>query len=75
MLTLAELQARVAALEVERGSSHPVVNPAPGETQREPALWLDRVETKLDGVNSRVRSLEETLAEVKDLLIQALDGR
>jgi hypothetical protein len=45
------------------------------ENQREHVLQLIRVETKLDGMNSRVRSIEENLAEVKDLLMQALDGR
>jgi chromosome segregation ATPase len=89
--TLAELEARVAALEAERADYRAVlaaVN-ALGENQREHAVRMDRVEsrldrvesrldrvvTKLDDTNSRVRSMEENLAEVKDLLVRALDAR
>jgi chromosome segregation ATPase len=94
--TLAELEARVAALEAERADYRAVLAAinALGENQREHALRLDRldgrmgrvedrldgvevrldrVETKLDDTNSRVRSIEENLAEFKDLLVQALD--
>ena len=83
--TLAELDARVAALEAERADYRAVlvaVN-ALGENQREHSVrmghiesrldrmesWLDRVESKLDDTNARLRSIEENLAEVKDLLL------
>jgi hypothetical protein len=69
---LAELEARVAALEAERVDYRAVlaaVN-ALGENQREHAERfgrvenrLDRVDSKLDDTNSRVRSIEENVAE------------
>lgn len=34
---------------------------------------LDRVETKLDDTNIRVRSLEEGVGEIKELLVRALE--
>jgi len=34
---------------------------------------LVRLETKTDDTNARVRSMEEGQAEIKDLLIRALD--
>jgi len=82
--TLAELEARIAALEAERADYRAVLAAmnALVENQRGHAVRLDhvanqqdRLESKLDDTSTRVRSLEETLAEVKDLLIQALDGR
>jgi hypothetical protein len=36
---------------------------------------LGRVEPKPDDTNTRVRSIEENVAEVKDLLVRALGGR
>ena len=83
--TLIELEARVAAIEAERADYRAVlaaVN-ALGENQREHSVrmgrieslldqvksWLERAESKLDDTNSRVRSIEENLAEVKDLLL------
>jgi chromosome segregation ATPase len=81
--TLAELEARVAALEAERADYRAVLAAVNllGENQREHAARLERVEsqlermeTKLDGMNSRVRSIEENLAEFKGLLVRALDG-
>lgn len=90
MTTLEELEARVAALEADRADYKAVlaaVN-ALGANQREIAATvrdhtarLDRVEgkvdlltTKSDDTNARVRSLEEGQAEIKDLLIRALDN-
>jgi hypothetical protein len=83
--TLADLEARVAALEAERADHGAVLAAmnALGENQREHRVrmdriesrldrvesWLGRVESKLDDTNSRVRSIEENLAEVKDLLL------
>ena len=89
MATLEDLEARVAALEANQADYRAVlaaVN-ALGANQREIAMTvrdhtarLDRVETKVDQLaaksddtNARVRSLEEGQAEIKDLLIQALD--
>jgi hypothetical protein len=57
-----------------QNSTRAAVN-ALGANHRKHALQLARVETKLDGMNSRVRSIEEDLAEVKDLLVRVLDGR
>jgi chromosome segregation ATPase len=65
---------------------HSAVN-ALGVNQREHAERLGRVENRLDGVeiqltslgsklddtNARVRSLEDTTGEIKDLLIKALE--
>jgi len=82
MATLEDLEARVAALEAAHADYRAVlaaVN-ALGANQREHSLRLASVETrlgsveiKLDDTNARVRSLEEGQAEIKDLLIRALD--
>ena len=87
--TLEDLEARVAALEAQQADYRAVlaaVN-ALGANQREIAIELREhgprlsgVETRLGAVesqgrdtNTRVRSLEESNAEIKDLLIRALD--
>lgn len=87
--TLPELEARVAALEAQRVDYQAVlaaVN-AIGANQRDQALRITRVEDRLDRVedrldkadvtaadtNARVRSLEDNMAEMKDLLIRTLD--
>ena len=83
--TLAELEVRVAALEAERGDYRAVLTAinALGENQRELAVNQRKLEenvrelavnqriqaVRLDDTNSRVRSIEENLAEVKDLLL------
>ncbi len=84
-----DLEARVAALEASRSDQRAVlaaVN-ALGANQREQGeqlggvesrlgrveTRLDRVENKLDDTNARVRSLEDNTAEIKDLLIRALE--
>lgn len=88
--TLAELEARVAALEAERADYRAVLTAvnALGENQREQAAVLRDHSTQLrehgeqlrdlsrelSDTNARVRSIEDNLAEVKDLLIRALDG-
>jgi hypothetical protein len=36
-------------------------------------VQLTSVETKVDDTNARVRSLEDTTIEIKELLIRALD--
>jgi hypothetical protein len=80
--TLEDLEARVAALEAERGDYKAVlaaVN-ALGANQREHSTILrehstrlDRLENTAGDTNRRVRSLEEGQAEIKDLLVRALD--
>lgn len=82
--TLAELEARVAALEAERVDYRAVlaaVN-ALGENQRDLAVTVREqgqrfhlLVTKVDDTNARVRSIEEGQAEIKDLLVAALDRR
>ena len=89
MTTLLDLEARVAALEASQADYRAVlaaVN-ALGANQREHSEGLGRAETRLDGVESRltaveaklddtnvrVRSLEDTTSEIKELLIRALD--
>ncbi|PKW16264.1 hypothetical protein [Saccharopolyspora spinosa] len=82
MVTLAELEARVAALEAAQADYRAVlaaVN-ALGANQREHSERLQRLhdgQDKLargqDDTNARVRSIEEGVAEIKDLLVPALD--
>jgi hypothetical protein len=82
MTTLADLEARVAALEASHADYRAVlaaVN-ALGANQRDHAerltgveTRLSAVETKVDDTNVGIRSLEETSGEIKDLLIRALD--
>ena len=86
---MADLEARVAALEAERVDYRAVlaaVN-ALGANQRELNIRagevdgrLTSVETRLTSVeattadtNTRVRSLEDNMAEFRDLLVRALD--
>jgi hypothetical protein len=86
---LEDLEARVAALEASQADYRAVlaaVN-ALGSNQREMAETMrdhtkrlsgvDRrltsVETTMDDTNARVRSLEDTTIEIKELLIRALD--
>lgn len=82
MPALEDLEARVAALEADRADYRAVLaaNNALGANQRELALRLgsveDRlgsVEAKVDDTNARVRSLEEGQADIKDLLVRALN--
>jgi len=89
MSTLADPEARVAALEASQADYRAVlaaVN-ALGANQRDLAgnqrdlaatlaghgVRLNSLESKLDDTNTRVRSLEETTLEIKELLIRALD--
>lgn len=82
MSSLADLEARVAALEASQADYRAVlaaVN-ALGVNQREQAERLGRVESdvadmkvELTDTNTRVRSLEDTSSEIKELLIRALD--
>lgn len=81
-VTLADLEARVAALEAERADYRAVLAAinALGQNQRDftervasVETRLGTVESKLDDTGARVRSIEDGMAEVKDLLIRALD--
>lgn len=82
MAALEDLEARVSALEASQADYRAVlaaVN-ALGANQREHSLRLDRVETRLDRVETKVddlatenrafrRSVEDQLAEIKDLIV------
>jgi hypothetical protein len=88
MATLEDLEARVAALEASQGDYRAVlaaVN-ALGANQREHSLRLTAVETRLTSLETRVtdgfqetrdrfRSVDEHLAEIKDLIIGRNTGR
>lgn len=94
--TLAELEARLAALEAERADYQAVLSMVNvlGQQSRERLAALDakidgveqRLTARLDDVEerlagklgettARVRSLEENVAEIKDLLLRVLDRR
>lgn len=89
MSSLVDLEARVAALEAAQYDYRavPAAVNALGANQREQAERLGRVETRLDTVevrltrvestlddtNTRVRSLEDTTTEIKELLVRALE--
>lgn len=75
MATLEDLEARVAALEASHADYRAVlaaVN-ALGANQRDQGLRLSSVERELadfrSETRSRLRSVDEHLAEIKDLLI------
>jgi hypothetical protein len=68
--TLADLEARAVLTAIN----------ALGQNQRDLTERVTSVETRLDGVESklddtgaRVRSIEDGMAEVKDLLVRVLD--
>jgi hypothetical protein len=90
--TLAELEARLAALETDRADYQAVlvaVNALSQQTRERLErhdLRFDELEyaadqvaqrltARLDDTNARVRSIEENVAEIKDLLIRVLDRR
>lgn len=80
--SLAELEGRVAALEAVRVDYRAIlaaVN-ALGENQCELTgrlgaveTQLDAIESKVDATNVRVRAMKDNMAEVKDLLVRALE--
>ncbi len=88
MATLEDLEARVAALEASQADYRAVlaaVN-ALGANQREHALGLTSVKTELAAVKTELaefrqetrstsRSVDEQLAELKDLIIGRRDGQ
>jgi len=84
--TLEELEARVAALEAGQADYRAVLAAinALGANQREHSERIGAVESEVralrgdvrgirDEMNARFRSQEETDAEIKDLIIRALD--
>ena len=89
MTTLADLEARVAALEASQADYRAVLTAvnALGANQREMAETLRRhdvrlgtvesrlgtVEATVDDTNARVRSMEDTSGAIKELLIRALE--
>ena len=87
MATLEDLEARVAALEASQadyGAVLAAVN-ALGVNQREHALRLDGVETRLSGVETQltdlrqemrsgIRTVDEHIAEIKDLILRRRNG-
>jgi uncharacterized coiled-coil protein SlyX len=87
MATLEDLEARVAALEASQADYRAVlaaVN-AVGANQREHGLRLTGVETRIATVETeltefrtetraRFRSVDEQLAEIKDLIIRRRNG-
>ena len=81
MATLEDLEARVAALEASQADYRAVlaaVN-ALGANQREHALGLATVKTELaefrQETRATSRSVDEQLAELKDLIIGRRDGQ
>jgi uncharacterized coiled-coil protein SlyX len=82
MSALSDLEARVAALEASH-ADYPAVLAAVNAlrvNQREHSerltrveSRLDRVEVTLDDTNTRVRSLEDSVGEIKQLLVRALE--
>jgi chromosome condensin MukBEF ATPase and DNA-binding subunit MukB len=66
---LEDLEARVAANQREMAET------LRDHTRRLSGVEvrLTSVETKVDDTNSRVRSLEDTTSEIRELLIRALD--
>ncbi len=89
MAALEDLEARVSALEASQADYRAVLSAvnALGANQREMAetfrdhgkrlggveVRLTSLETKMDDTNARVRSLEDTTGEIKELLIKALE--
>ena len=68
--TLAELEARVAALEADRADYRAVLTAvnALGENQREQALRLSGVEKRLDHMDGRLGKVESRLDRVETKL-------
>jgi len=77
--TLEDLEARVAALEATQADYRAVLTAvnALGANQREHSQRLAAVESELAEVKTEMRgfrrSTEDNLAEIKDLVIRALD--
>jgi hypothetical protein len=87
MATLEDLEARVAALEASQADYRAVLSAvnALGANQREHSTRLNSVETRLTAVESGLadlrqetragfRTVEEHIAELKDLIIRRNNG-
>ena len=87
MATLEDIEARVAALEASQADYRAVLTAvnALGATQRDHGLRLTAVETRLGTVETelsdfrtetrgRFRSVDEQLAEIKDLILGRRNG-
>jgi predicted nucleic acid-binding Zn-ribbon protein len=85
--TLEDLEARVAALEASQADYRAVLSAvnALGANQREHSLRLSALETQVGALETRVdegfretrarfRSVDEQLAEIKDLIIGRRNG-
>ena len=78
MATLEDLETRFAAIAASQAEVLAAVNSV-GDTQqvladalRGFAMRMSSVESTAQNNNQRLRSIEESLAEVKDLLVKAL---
>lgn len=81
MATLEDLEARVAALEASQADYRAVLAAATkalGVNQREHSLRLAALERRVDEgfrlTDARFRSVDEHLAEIKDLIIGRRGG-
>ena len=80
MATLEDLEARVAALEASQADYRAVLAAANalGANQREQSLRLATLETRVDEgfleTRGRFRSVDEQLAEIKDLIVGRHNG-
>jgi chromosome segregation ATPase len=68
--TLAELEARIAALEAERADYRAVLAAVSvlGENQREHGVRLGGLESRLDGIEGRLDKVETRLDQVESKL-------
>ncbi|HKP44852.1 hypothetical protein [Mycobacterium sp.] len=80
MATLEDLEARIAALEASQADYRAVLaaTNALGANQREQSLRLAALETRVDEgfleTRGRFRSVDEQLAEIKDLIVGRHNG-
>lgn len=72
MSSLADLEARVAALGANRREMAETLR-GHGKRLGGVEARLGGLETKVDDTNARVRSLEDNTGEIKELLIRALE--
>ena len=82
MAALEDLEARVSALEASQADYRAVLAAVNAlganqremaETQREMAATQREQGRQLIDTNARIRSLEETTSEIKELLVKALE--
>jgi t-SNARE complex subunit (syntaxin) len=80
MATLEDLETRIAAVAASQAEVLAAINSV-GDTQqvladalRAYSMRMSSVESIAQNTNDRLRSIEESLAEIKDLLVRALGG-